>query len=149
MPLAQPAPQISSVEIVAAQPSELDRAEFSRLSAAAARRSNEGVSYVVKVKMKTKPPATSMAWRLYAGDELIPKYWEYSGGIYFTLMDPQFFTSHKGKTFRFSIDGVEFFDTGVKITEPARVAAAKPAAKSARAVAKSSSTLPTQAEVVR
>ena len=47
--------------------------------------------YVVKVKLKEKPPVTSMAWGLYVGDVLIPKYWEYADGIYFTVLDPRFF----------------------------------------------------------
>jgi len=31
-----------------------------------------------------------MAWALYVNDVLIPKYWEYDEGIYFTVLDPQF-----------------------------------------------------------
>lgn len=37
--------------------------------------------YVVKVRVKAKPPVTSMAWALYIDDELVPKYWEYNDGM--------------------------------------------------------------------
>jgi hypothetical protein len=74
--------------------------------------------YVVKVRVKAKPPVTSMAWALYIDDELVPKYWEYNDGIYFTVFDPQFLTGHKGKQFRLSQNGIDFFDTGVKLTAP-------------------------------
>ena len=59
--------------------------------------------------------AASMAWALYVNDELVSKYWEYADGIYFTVSDPQFFTRHRGKQLRFSQNGTDFFDTGVKL----------------------------------
>lgn len=49
-------------------------------------------TYVVKVRFKAKSPVTSMAWALCIADELVPKYWEYSDGIFFTVFDRQFFT---------------------------------------------------------
>ena len=82
-------------------------------------RSLPQVAQVVKVRLRSNPPATSMAWRLYVDDMLIPKYWEYEDGIYFTVLDPQFFSDHKGQQLRFSTDGVEFFDTGTKLPAPA------------------------------
>jgi hypothetical protein len=69
----------------------------------------------VKVRLKGKPPVTSMAWALYVDDELVPKYWEYTGGIYFTVFNPQFFIRHEGKQLRFSQNGIDFFDTGVAL----------------------------------
>jgi hypothetical protein len=72
--------------------------------------------------LKTKPPATSMAWALYVNDVLIPKYWEYAEGIYFNVIDPQFFVDHKGKRLRFSQNGTDFFDTGVKLAPAPSVA---------------------------
>lgn len=48
-------------------------------------------------------------------DVRIPKYWEYEDGIYFTVIDPNFFAEHKGGRLRFSHDGAEFHDTGVKL----------------------------------
>ena len=109
MQLPEP-PKIAAVEVVAAQPTEADRAAIA----------HKGVTepkavYVVKVRLQAKPPVTSMAWALYVDDELVSKYWEYADGIYFTVADPQFFIRHQGKQLRFSQNGTDFFDTGVKL----------------------------------
>ena len=118
MPQQPPAPpKVATVEIIAAQPTEVDRTAFASTRAGPAR-SELRVSHVVKVKLKTKPPVTSLAWALYVGDERISKYWEYENGIYFTVVDPAFFARHKGQKLRFSQDGVEFFDTGMKLESP-------------------------------
>ena len=139
-------PKITGVEVVAAQPTEADRAAIAQLSAET-NRSLPQVAYVVKVPLKTKPPATSMAWALYVNDVLIPKYWEYDEGIYFTVLDPQFFADHKGKRLRFSQDGVNFHDTGIKLPAPTAPAAAS---KSKSKVAKSKTArLPLQADVLK
>ena len=105
-------PKITAVEVVAAQPTEADRAAIAHMGV----EESPKVVYVVKVRIKAKPPVTSMAWALYVGDDLVPKYWEYTDGIYFTVCDPQFFSRHKGKQLRFSQNGTDFFDTGVKLT---------------------------------
>jgi hypothetical protein len=136
-------PKITAVEVMAAQPAEADSAAIAHLSAAS-NRSLPQVVYVVKVRLKSKPPATSMAWALYVNDVLIPKYWEYKEGIYFTVLDPQFFADHKGQRLRFSQNGVDFHDTGVKVPAPAAPAKSKgKAAKSKRA------RLPLQADVLK
>ena len=92
-------PTITAVEVIGAQPTEADSATIAHLSAES-NRSLPQVVYVVKVRLKTKPPATSMAWALYVNDVLIPKYWEYEEGIYFMVLDPQFFADHKGRAAR-------------------------------------------------
>jgi len=99
MPLPEP-PKVAAVEVIAAQPTETDRAAVAHMGAAEPK-----AVYVVKVKLKAKPPVTSMAWALYVNDELVSKYWEYADGIYFTVSDPQFFTRHRGKQLRFSQNG--------------------------------------------
>jgi hypothetical protein len=71
--------------------------------------------YVVKVRLKAKPPVTSMAWALYVGDERVSKYWEYKDGIYFVVFDPQFFVTHKGKRLCFSQNDTDFFDTDAEL----------------------------------
>lgn len=124
-------PKINAVEVEAAKPTEADSMAISRLSAET-NRSLPQVPYTVKVRIKNKPPVTSMAWALYVKDTLIPKYWEYEEGIYFTVLDPQFFSDHKGQPLRFSQNGIDFFDTGMKLPAPTRPAAprstkAKPA----------------------
>ena len=133
-------PKIAAVEVVAAEPTDADRAASARN-----RQADPQAVYVVKVKLKEKPPVTSMAWGLYVGNVLIPKYWEYADGIYFTVLDPQFFADNKGKPLRFSHDGIEFFNTGAKLAaQPkAETAASKSKAKSKAAK------LPSQADVLK
>jgi len=88
-----------------------------------------------------------MAWALYVNDVLIPKYWEYDEGIYFTVLDPQFFADHKGKRLRFSQNGVDFQDTGMKLPAPTAPATAS---KSKRKSAKGKTAqLPLQADVLK
>jgi hypothetical protein len=155
-------PETTAVQVIAAQPTEADSAAIARLSAESDR-SLPQVAYVVKVRLKTKPPATSMAWALYVNNVLIPKYWEYNEGIYFTVLDPQFFTDHKGKSLRFSQNGVDFHETGVKLPAPATPPAAsesksKAAAKGKAAKGKAAKSktakrktprLPLQADVLK
>jgi hypothetical protein len=109
MQLPEP-PNITAVEVVAAQPTEADRAAIAHMGV-----KEPGAVYVVKVRLKTKPPVTSMAWALYVNDERVPKYWEYTDGIYFIVLDPQFFIRHQGKQLRFSQNGTDFFDTAVEL----------------------------------
>jgi hypothetical protein len=136
-------PKITAVEVIAAQPTEADSAAIAHLSAEL-NRSLPQVVNVVKVRLKTKPPATSMGWALYVNDVLIPKYWEYNDGIYFTVLDPQFFADYKGKRLRFSQNGVDFHDTGVRLPAPAA------ASKSKKKAAKSKAArLPLQADVLK
>ena len=113
MQLPQP-PKIAAVDVVPTQPSQGDAMALTHLSASADAAPPE-VAYVVKVKLKSKPPVTSLGWALYVDDVRIPKYWEYEDGIYFTVTDPNFFAEHKGERLRFSHDGAEFHDTGVKL----------------------------------
>jgi hypothetical protein len=109
-------PKITAVEVAATQSTDAASAAIARPSAEG--KSVPQVAYVVKVRLKAKPPATSMAWALYVDDVLIPKYWEYKHGIYFTVLDPEFFEKHKGKPLRFSYDGIDFVDTGAKLAAP-------------------------------
>ena len=142
-------PKIAAIEVVAAQPTEADSAAIAQLSAETSR-SLPQVAYVVKVRLKTKPPVTSMAWALYVNDVLIPKYWEYEDGIYFTVLDPQFFADHKGKRLRFSQNGVDFFDTGMRLAAPPPPAAAsKSKAKAAKSSTGKAARLPLQADVLK
>jgi hypothetical protein len=132
-------PNITGLEVIAAQPTEAESAAIAHLSAKA-NKSLPHVAYVVKVRLKTKPPVTSMAWALYVNDVLIPQYWEYKDGIYFTVLDPQFFADHKGKRLRFSQNGTDFYDTGMELAPPP-TAVSKSKGKAAR--------LPLQADVLK
>ena len=133
-------PKIAAIQIVAAQPTEVDRTA----SAQAGREEPLDAVYVVKLRLKEKPPVTSMAWRLYVGDELIPNYWEYEDGIYFTVPDRRFFTQKKGKLLRFSLDGEEFVSAGKKLTTRVPSVGAK-----TRSGSKKAGKLPRQAEVLK
>jgi hypothetical protein len=138
-------PKITGVEVIAAQPTEADSAAIAHLSAKS-NRSLSPVVYVVKLPLKTKLPATSMGWALYVNDVLIPKYWEYGEGIYFTVLDPQFFADHKGKRLRFSLNGVDFHDTGMKLPAPTAPAVASKA--KGKAAKSKTARLPLQADVL-
>jgi hypothetical protein len=123
-------PKVTEVEVVATQPTETDSTVIAHLSAEASK-SLPQVAYLVKLRLKTMPPATSQGWALYVGDLRIPKYWEYKQGVYFKVFDPQFFADHKGEKLRFSQNGSDFIDTGKKLT------AAPSATSKARGDAKS------------
>ncbi len=131
-------PKVIGVEVVTAQPTEADSAAIMHLSAEASRPLPQ-VAYLVKLRFQTKPPVTSQGWALFVDDFRIPKYWEYEHGIYFKVYDAQFFADHKGQQLRFSQNGTEFIDTGIKL----------PAPPSARAKAKGKAgPLPLQADVL-
>ena len=132
-------PKVIAVEVVTAQPTEADSAAIVHLSAEASR-SLPQVAYVIKVRFKTKPPVTSQGWALYVNDFRIPKYWEYEHGIYFKVFDSQFFADHKGQQLRFSQNGIDFIDTGIKLAGPAPTTA-KSRGNAGR--------LPLQADVLR
>jgi hypothetical protein len=110
-------PKAVGVEVVAAEPTEADGAAMAHLSALHSK-SLPGVTYLVKVRLDVKPQAASHGWALYVKDFRIPKYWEYDDGIYFKVFDPQFFQDHKGEPLRFSLNGSDFVDTGVKLAAP-------------------------------
>jgi hypothetical protein len=141
-------PKITAVEVIAAQPTEADSAAIAHLSAEL-NRSLPQVVNVVKVRLKAKPPATSMGWALYVNDVVIPKYWEYNDGIYFTVLDPQFFAEHKGKRLRFSQNGVDFYDSGVKLPAPAAASKSKSKAAKSKAAKSTTARLPLQADVLK
>ena len=148
-------PKITGVEIIPAQPTDADSAAIAHLSAQL-NRSLPQVVHVVKVQLQNKPPATSMAWALYVDDELIPKYWEYDEGIYFTVLDPQFLADHKGERLRFSLDGVHFHDTGIKLPAPTAAKASRAGRKGSKGKAgkgkagqAKAARLPRQADVLK
>jgi hypothetical protein len=110
-------PEAVAVEVIAAQATEADSQMLAQL-AAGSDKALPGVAYVVRVQLKTVPEATSQGWALYVDDLRIPKYWEYDKGIYFKVFDPQFLDDHKGAKLRFSQNGTEFTDTGLKLAPP-------------------------------
>ena len=55
-------------------------------------------------------------WALYVDDFRIPKYWGYKEGVFFKIFEPQFFQDHRDQSLRFSLNGVDFVDTGLKLS---------------------------------
>src|SRR6266404_6119635 len=110
-------PKITAVEVVASQPTDADRGAIAHLSARASAPLPE-VAYVVKIAFEEMPPVTSQGWALYVNDQRIPKYWAYKDGIYFKVFDPNFLAEHEGQPIRFSMNGVEFIDSGKKLLSP-------------------------------
>jgi hypothetical protein len=132
-------PKVTGVEVVATQPTAADTAAIAHLSVQASR-SLPPIAYLVKVRFETPPPVTSEGWALYVDNFRIPKYWEYRHGIYFKVFDAQFFADHKGQQLRFSQNGSDFIDTGIRLSVPAPIAE-KPRGKSR--------SLPLQADLLK
>jgi hypothetical protein len=117
---ASTVPQALAVEVVAAQATEADSAMVSQFEASE-NKSLPGAAYIVKVRLKALPEATSQGWALYVDKVRIPKYWTYRQGIYFKVFDPQFFAEHKGGKLRFSQNGTDFVETRLKLAPPPEV----------------------------
>jgi hypothetical protein len=132
-------PRALAVEVTAARPTDADSALIAQLDPGPVK-TLPGVAYIVKIKLHSVPQPTGHGWALYVDDLRIPKYWEYSQGVYFKVFDPQFFADHEGENLRFSQNGTEFIDTGLKLPAPrARES------KSARGIAR----LPRQEDVLK
>jgi hypothetical protein len=137
------APKVVAVAVVPSQPTDSDHGVIAHLKA----RDDaplQDVAYLVKIQFETMPPAASHTWGLYVNDLRIPKYWAYKDGIYFKVFDPNFFAEHDGEPIRFSLDGVEFIDTGKKLALPK---AKTGKAKTGKAAAPAQ--LPLQADVLK
>jgi hypothetical protein len=115
--MASTVPKVVSVEVVPARPTETDRTMIAQLSADADRPIPE-TAFIVKIRLDKIPPPTAHGWALYVGDTRIPKYWEYPGGIYFKVLDEEFLADHQRQKLRFSENGIDFIDTGVKLPGP-------------------------------
>jgi hypothetical protein len=135
------APKATAVEVVATQPTDADRTSISHVSARE-KRPLPPVTYIVKVQLETLLAATGAGWALYVGDFRIPKYRDYKGGIFFKVVDPQFFRDHQGQPLRFSANRKDFIDTGLKLPAPTAPTAGAPAAAA-------SSQLPRQEDVLK
>src|SRR5262249_13331860 len=111
-------PKITGVEVIAAQPTEAESAAIE---------SHRLLRWVGG----------------HVNDVLIPKYWEYNDGVYFTVLDPQFFADHKRKRLRFSQDRVDFYDSGGKAPSTSGIEIQK------KAVRSKAPRLPLQADVLK
>ncbi len=122
--MASAVPKVVSVEVVAARPTETDSAMIAQLAADAERPISE-TAHIVKIRLEKVPPPTAHGWALYVGDTRIPKYWEYPGGIYFKVLDEEFLADHQRQKLRFSENGKDFIDTGVKLPGPGATRASR------------------------
>jgi hypothetical protein len=123
--MTPPAPKAVAVEVIAARPSDTDRATIAHISQAERKALRDEV-YLVKVRLDAVPAAAATGWALYLGDHKVPKYWAYKQGLYFKVHDPQFLAKHEGQSLRFSTNGTQFVDTGLRLekTKPVVDAAA-------------------------
>jgi len=110
-------PKATAVEVVATRPTEADSSAIAYLSSRTMKPLPQ-IAYLVKIRFAATPPVTSQGWALYVNHFRIPKYWAYKKGIYFKVFDAQFFVDHKGRPLRFSQNGTEFVDTGLKLPPP-------------------------------
>src|SRR5262245_44053297 len=115
--MASTVPKVVSVEVVPARPTETDRSMIAKLSVEV-NRSIPDTAFIIKIGLEEIPPPTAHGWALYVGDTRIPKYWQYSGGIYFKVLDEEFLADHQRQKLRFSDNGVDFIDTGAKLPAP-------------------------------
>ena len=115
--MATTVPKVVSVEVVAARPTETDRTMIAQLASEAKRQMPEA-AFIVKLRLERIPTPTGDGWALYVGDTRIPKYWEYPGGIYFKVLDEEFLADHQRQPLRFSENGTDFIETGVKLPGP-------------------------------
>ena len=110
-------PKIVAVEVVRTKPTEGDSKTIELINAQTGK-SLPQVTYIVKIHLESVPPASGRGWALYVDDFRIPNYWAYGEGIYFKVLDPQFFSDHKGQRLRFTEDESEFVDSGKKLPAP-------------------------------
>jgi hypothetical protein len=111
-------PQIQRAQVVAVRPEAADR---KRLAMHMAADSDPGQTGMRVVKLYLDPSALSggRGAALYLGDHWIRKYWEFPGGIYFNVYDPEFLRKRANDTFRFTLDHETFRDSGVRLESPA------------------------------
>jgi hypothetical protein len=108
-------PQVSNIEVVSTQPKPVDIRSIEYIRATE-NTTLDNVTYVVKINLMSKLPATSFGVQLYLDDYYVREYSGFKNGIYFKINNPHFFSEHVGKQIRFSLDGGEtFHDTGIRL----------------------------------
>lgn len=102
-------PKVKNVEIAMVRPEAADVRRLAHLGAI----SNVALApvlYLVKIYLEEPLPAMGTGYALYVGNERIPKYTAFLGGIYFKVHDPGLLEAHRGKPIRFSTDMETFAD---------------------------------------
>jgi hypothetical protein len=134
--------KIMSVKVVAVEPEQSDVSRLEHLRNEVEPKL-ENVIFLVKIYM-SGIPISGTGMSLFIGDEKIPKYWPFNGGVYFIIYEPEFFVKHKHSFIGFSLDGDITVKKSVsQIPEPQYAPAAKTFSLLAMNAA-SHSTLPTK-----
>ena len=102
--------KITSITVTAVQPERADTRRLDYLRATA-NVPVENHYYIVKLYLETPLAESGDMIRLFVGQEAIPKYSGFIGGLYFKVYDPEFFDQHEGDTIYVSIDGSTLTDT--------------------------------------
>jgi hypothetical protein len=103
-------PKVTKVEIVMVQPEAADHRKLAHIRAAS-NPTAEPILYLVKIYLEQPLPVTGSGYALYLGDEHIPKYTGFPGGIYFKVHDRGILERLRGKPIRFCTDMQEFVET--------------------------------------
>lgn len=144
---------VTAVQLLLAQPEAADLRRINHYATERGERIEE-VTYVVKVYTDTLPMTNSLGIELYVGEQLIPKYAQFSQGVYFTINDPQLLSRLQGQSIRFRRPGSEDFVTA-EIPFPSSVTPTEALSDRVSTFGASSDTslsadsLPTQAELLR
>jgi hypothetical protein len=108
-------PQVSNIEVVSTQPKPADLRSIEYIRATE-NTTLDNVTYVVKINLMSKLPATSFGVQLYLDNYYVREYSGFKNGIYLKINNPHFFSEHAGKEIRFSLDGGEtFHNTGIRL----------------------------------
>ena len=133
-------PTVSTVEVVATQPTAVDLRNLNNLRSTAESQI-DNVAYIVKLDLDNLPATSSLGFNIYVGEFRIRKYSGCRGGIYFKVYNSQFFSEYGGQSIRFSIDGITFQDSGQRLPEVNEM-------PSSRLADRDFSSLPSQEEVI-
>jgi hypothetical protein len=119
--------KIESIEIVPIQPEAADTRKIEHYNKTL-KKSLREETFLVKIKMPTRPFFRSMGYELFIGDRQIRKYMAFKNGIFFKVNDPGVLEEISGKKIRFRLSGAEeFIDSGTVFAESAGLMSAKKA----------------------
>lgn len=111
-----PYPEITNVEVIPTQPKPADVRSIEYIQTT----NNitlDNVTYIVKISLKNPLPVTSQGFTLFLDNYRVSKYFQFPGGIYFKVYDPNFLTERAGNKLLFSIPGVGVRDTGYQLPD--------------------------------
>ena len=104
-------PTIESVLIAPVLPEPADTRAIGYLADEGRVQARENV-WLVALTLDAVPEPAGRMLALHLGDHRIEKYWGFERGIYFKVIDPDFFRLHEGKEFLFVADDGRTSRTG-------------------------------------